>query len=319
MANYTGIQGQNILIVSSDPSNPVEGQIWYNTTSQTLKGLATAPDTVATGGNYPQALYQAGSAGTQTAAIGYGGRLGTPRTAASNIYNGSAWTSTPSLNQARSVFQSSFGVSTSALAVNGQAAPPVSPFFVDTVEEWNGSSWSESAETNENRRIMSGIGTVGTSGLVAGGIDAPGTPSVNVEQWNGTSWTEVNNLNTAGARSGGAGDVTAGLSFDALNVESWNGTSWTALTNAPVNLNLGGGTITAVIATGSPGQSILKYNGSAWTTSPVSFSVGHPSGSYAGNPGTAALVFTGAPTPSYTNSTEEFNVGALTTVTITTS
>ena len=38
MAQYTGIQGQNILIVSSDPANPVEGQIWYNTTSQTLKG-----------------------------------------------------------------------------------------------------------------------------------------------------------------------------------------------------------------------------------------------------------------------------------------
>jgi hypothetical protein len=42
MANYTGIQGQNILIVSSDPSNPVEGQIWYNTTSQTLKGYQIA-------------------------------------------------------------------------------------------------------------------------------------------------------------------------------------------------------------------------------------------------------------------------------------
>jgi hypothetical protein len=39
MANYTGIQGQNILIVSSDPANPVEGQIWYNTTSQTFEGL----------------------------------------------------------------------------------------------------------------------------------------------------------------------------------------------------------------------------------------------------------------------------------------
>jgi hypothetical protein len=38
MAAYTGIQGQNILIVSSDPSNPTEGQIWYNSTSNLLKG-----------------------------------------------------------------------------------------------------------------------------------------------------------------------------------------------------------------------------------------------------------------------------------------
>ena len=38
MAAYTGIQGQNILIVSSDPANPTEGQIWYNSTSNLLKG-----------------------------------------------------------------------------------------------------------------------------------------------------------------------------------------------------------------------------------------------------------------------------------------
>ena len=40
MAQYTGIQGQNILIVSSDPSDPTEGQIWYNTTTNLLKGYA---------------------------------------------------------------------------------------------------------------------------------------------------------------------------------------------------------------------------------------------------------------------------------------
>ena len=51
MAQYTGIQGSNILIVSSDPANPVEGQIWYNTTSNTLKGYAFAPASWATGGN----------------------------------------------------------------------------------------------------------------------------------------------------------------------------------------------------------------------------------------------------------------------------
>jgi hypothetical protein len=40
MANYTGIQGQNILIVDTDPANPTEGQIWYNSTSNLLKGYA---------------------------------------------------------------------------------------------------------------------------------------------------------------------------------------------------------------------------------------------------------------------------------------
>jgi hypothetical protein len=38
MADYINIYGQDILAVASDPANPTVGQIWYNTTSNTLKG-----------------------------------------------------------------------------------------------------------------------------------------------------------------------------------------------------------------------------------------------------------------------------------------
>ena len=38
MADYIDIRGTAIEVLSSDPTNPVEGQIWYNTTSNTLKG-----------------------------------------------------------------------------------------------------------------------------------------------------------------------------------------------------------------------------------------------------------------------------------------
>jgi len=38
MATYTTLNGTTVLVLASDPSNPVEGQIWYNTTSETLKG-----------------------------------------------------------------------------------------------------------------------------------------------------------------------------------------------------------------------------------------------------------------------------------------
>ena len=38
MANYKNIHGTNIETVSSDPSNPVEGQVWYNSTDQKLRG-----------------------------------------------------------------------------------------------------------------------------------------------------------------------------------------------------------------------------------------------------------------------------------------
>ena len=38
MADYKTLHGTNIDTVSSDPDNPVKGQVWYNTTSQALKG-----------------------------------------------------------------------------------------------------------------------------------------------------------------------------------------------------------------------------------------------------------------------------------------
>jgi hypothetical protein len=38
MAEYINIKGQNIEVVASDPANPTIGQIWYNSTSNTLKG-----------------------------------------------------------------------------------------------------------------------------------------------------------------------------------------------------------------------------------------------------------------------------------------
>lgn len=37
MATYKGIKGVKIQYLSADPSNPVVGQIWYNTTTRLLK------------------------------------------------------------------------------------------------------------------------------------------------------------------------------------------------------------------------------------------------------------------------------------------
>jgi hypothetical protein len=38
MTDYSTINGYVIEVVSSDPANPQEGQVWFNTTSNTLKG-----------------------------------------------------------------------------------------------------------------------------------------------------------------------------------------------------------------------------------------------------------------------------------------
>ena len=38
MATYKNINGSPIQYLESDPANPVLGQVWFNSTSKTLKG-----------------------------------------------------------------------------------------------------------------------------------------------------------------------------------------------------------------------------------------------------------------------------------------
>ena len=90
MTIYKEIIGTNIEAVSSDPANPVEGQVWYNTTSQTLKGQsATTTAAWATGGNLNLARQNLGGTGTQTAALAFGGYDEAYQTE-TEIYNGSS-------------------------------------------------------------------------------------------------------------------------------------------------------------------------------------------------------------------------------------
>ena len=41
MAAYKTLKGQSIRQVAQDPSNPLLGEIWYNTTTGVLKGFQT--------------------------------------------------------------------------------------------------------------------------------------------------------------------------------------------------------------------------------------------------------------------------------------
>jgi len=38
MATYIAVKGITIQTIAGDPANPAEGQVWYNSTSETLKG-----------------------------------------------------------------------------------------------------------------------------------------------------------------------------------------------------------------------------------------------------------------------------------------
>ena len=38
MATYITLKGMPIQVLATDPTNPVEGQVWYNTTTNKMKG-----------------------------------------------------------------------------------------------------------------------------------------------------------------------------------------------------------------------------------------------------------------------------------------
>jgi hypothetical protein len=93
MAEYINIRGQSIEVVASDPANPTLGQIWYNSTSNTLKGGGvTTAGAWASGNNMNTARQQLKGAGIQTAALAFGGVSPGPAfTGATEEYDGTSW------------------------------------------------------------------------------------------------------------------------------------------------------------------------------------------------------------------------------------
>ena len=75
MATYKEINGTDITVVSSDPSNPLVGEVWYNTTTQKLKGYQQVLGNAwSTGANLNTARKNAGGAGaSSSSALAFGG------------------------------------------------------------------------------------------------------------------------------------------------------------------------------------------------------------------------------------------------------
>ena len=156
MSDFKTLKGLYIKHVSSDPSNLIEGQIWYNTTSQTIK-VAPLIEAWASGGDLGTARYELGSAGTQTAALGFGGNTpaGSPtKTNATEEYGGSSWTAGGALGTARYAI-AGCGTQTAALGFGGfDASPP----GLTATEEYDGSTWTTGGALPVQKRGMGRAG-----------------------------------------------------------------------------------------------------------------------------------------------------------------
>ena len=123
------------------------------------------------------ARYKLGGAGTQTAALAFGGIPapgGTPQSITEE-YNGASWTAGGALGAAVDQITGT-GLSTAALAIGGSPA-------LTTTQGYDGTAWSTRPALGTGRGYMMGCGT-GTSALGIGG-QAPPSGTTATEEFTG--------------------------------------------------------------------------------------------------------------------------------------
>ena len=330
MTTYRQVKGYSIKSVASDPDNVKEGQIWYNSSELKIK-VAPLIESWSSGGNLNTGRTGLGGAGSQTAALAFGGSVATPSTPQnpykneSEEYDGTSWTEGNNLNQGRSSLAGN-GTQTAGLACGGL---PDGSNTTANSEEYNGTSWSEGNNLNTSSYSRSAAGPQTASLAFSGGVTSPSfsVQSFN-EYYDGTSWSEQNDLNTARYASSGCGSQTAALISGGLTatartavVEEWNGSSWSEVNDLPTSISQHSisGTQTAALQAGGNDGSItttaLNYDGTNWTTAPsIATARSALAGGGEGATQTSSIVFGGHITPAPTGyqQTEEFTSAATT-------
>ena len=322
MATYREIHGKAIKSLSTDPSATTdEGQIWYNTASNTFKSIVNLEAWIS-GASLTTARQALGGIGTQTANLAVGGYVSAESTLVEE-YNGSGWATGGALPAAKNS-GGGFGTQTAGVYAGGGLSP--NSTATNTSQEYNGTSWTASpGNLNTTRDQTAGAG-IETAGLCCGGTPNGSAETNTSEEYNGSTWTAGNNLNFA-ARSvnnNSLGIQTAALlvggnsSGATSGVQTYDGTNWTTTTSLPeARISLAtSGTQTAGLAFGgNDGSNIentnLQFDGSSWTAGPTMGTArdglgGSPSGT------SSAAVASGGRQPGPANSslTEEFTSSA---------
>lgn len=279
MAKYNDIFGQYTQYLSSDPANVVEGQVWYNSTSNTLKARGYASGSWASGAstNVGRGFMGGASSGTQNSALGYGGDTGPSRVGNTEEYSGASWSNEPGMGTGRSAL-GSCGTQTAGLGWCGYSGGGLT-----NVEEYNGSSWSSQPSYTGSARYFDG-GGVGTSSAALSFGDNSGSE---VYEYNAPTWSSQTSTPSAMGYGGGFGSqssaMVTGGSVGLTTSYTYNGASWASapsINNGRQRFgHAGANDSSGVIWGGSndPGSDVEitsteDWNGTSWTASaPLSY------------------------------------------------
>ena len=324
MTTYREIHGRSIKAVSTDPTAEVtEGEIWYNTTSDTFKSVLVN-EAWSSAASLSQKRVDSSGFGTQTANVCATGNI-PPRTAVTEEYNGTGWSAGGTASQAGQ-YRAGFGTLTAG-AVAGARTP--APASSDATEHYNGTSWTSGGDLPVSI-YLPGNQAAGTqtAGLVFGGDTGPGSsfPTASYE-YDGSSWTAGNPTNTARSYGAGSGTQTAAFfatgttppfspSNDSVHFEQYDGTNWTTgpnLNTARISPAAGGDTTAGLVWGGEvrPGPArtnkLETWDGSSWTTSPATMGTARQgTGRALGTGSSTANIASGGYTTTPVTTTEEF-------------
>jgi len=250
-------------------------------TTSTVTGAAWA-----SGGNLGTARRYLAGAGTQTAALAFGGfgASGSGGEDSSESYNGSSWTEVGDLNTSRYGLVG-IGTQTAALTAGGTSA---SISYTDKAESWDGSSWSNITDMPGNKDSATGTGTQ-TANLVTGGYNGSAWIYTTIG-WNGSSWSSKGNIPTGNGNQYAslAGTQTSALIAFGNVISSpsvpdgeknttaiYNGTAWTAISATVNDVRTGaagwGQSSDSVTVTGGNGSPYITtgtevYDGTSWVS-----------------------------------------------------
>ncbi len=339
MSTYKSIFGQKIKRVSSNPSNPIEGEMWYNTATGSLKVQELVAASFSSGGSMGNARYGGNYFGTgKSSQVAVGGQKAAAPPSANNIadsetYDGTTWSEGNNLGTAR-FNGAGGGTETAGIVATGRnpAASPSPQVRYANTEEYNGTSYSEVNACPEASYRKVGAGTQ-TALMICGGLPPSFPPYSNTSfEYDGTNWTAGGAMPQRGDYMDGVGVTTAAVIFGAINSPSpanntsldYDGSAFSSNNN--MNNNHGGqhlasGTVTAAIVAGggTPYAAAAEseiYDGTSFSTNATLAQVGQRGGK---GSTTANAIGCGGYGPGYLTATEEYNAAAPGTKTVTTS
>jgi len=329
VATYYDIFGQKVQYISSDPSDVVEGQVWYNSTTNVAKVQGFNPGAFSSGPALNTATRAMFGGGTQTAAIKINGaNPGTNYSSNVEEYDGSSWsevTNTPTATDQAN--RGAVGLQTATFMAGGVAPGAIQ----SATYEYDGTNWTSGGAISDSRGDGAMWGVL-TSAVLTGGYNDFSPPywTNGTEEYDGTTWTAgtATPLNTTGSTGIGASE-TAGMivsgredpgnSYPGKTPQSrtlkYDGSTWTTgnAQNNAGSVRIAFGDLTAAVIAGSaataPSTSSEIWDATCWTSGPA-LTTGHANGSGAGTGSTSGLIVGGQLPPGNISAVDQWDKGA---------